>query len=116
MQLKVHLSSYLLKPFCQHSLIPPGGAECQRICLIQGPHLKFLGKLDHPFFTTFQLLGSRPEGFFSSMHCVGLVASTLLSVELICTGRIWEEREVGEFASGSPCFLALLPRAGLPPC
>lgn len=52
------------------------------------------------------------------MHCVGLVvqvASQLPSVELIYTGRIWEEREVGDFASGSPCFLALLPRAGLPP-
>ena len=48
------------------------------------------------------------------MHCVGLVdqvASKLLSAELI-----WEEREVGESAPGSPCFLALLSRAGLPPC
>lgn len=48
------------------------------------------------------------------MHCVGLVdqvASKLLATELI-----WEEREVGEFALGSPCLLALLSRAGLPPC
>lgn len=43
-------------------------------------------------------------------------ASKLLPTELICTGQIWEEREVGEFAPGSPCFLALLSRAGLPPC
>lgn len=48
------------------------------------------------------------------MHCVGLVdqvASKLLSADLI-----WEAKEVGEFAPGSPCFLALLSRDGLPPC
>lgn len=35
------------------------------------------------------------------MRCVCLVvqaASKLLPTELICTGQIWEEREVGEFA------------------
>lgn len=52
------------------------------------------------------------------MHCVRLVvrvASKLLPTELLYMGQIWEEREVGEFAPGSPCFLALLSRAGLPP-
>lgn len=49
------------------------------------------------------------------MHYVGLVvqiASKLLSTELICMGQIWEEREVEEFAPGSPCFLDLLPSQG----
>lgn len=53
------------------------------------------------------------------MHYVGLVvqiASKLLSTELICMGQIWEEREVEEFAPGSPCFLDLPPRASLSPC